>query len=66
MERLPFTQWADVNRNERFVSIEPLSGYRMVQREDEGYVIYLGAEIGSRQVRVVCRVPRFEASTNAD
>jgi len=38
---LPFTQWADVSRTERFISVEPLSGYRIIQREDEGYVIYL-------------------------
>lgn len=40
-ERLPFTQWAEIARTERFTSIEPLSGYRIIQREDEGYVIYL-------------------------
>jgi hypothetical protein len=40
-ERLPSTQWADIFRTERFVSVEPMSGYRMVQPEDEGYVIYL-------------------------
>ena len=41
VERLPFAQWADVKRTERFICVEPLSGYRMIQREDEGYVIYL-------------------------
>jgi hypothetical protein len=40
-ERLPFTQWADINRTERFISVEPKSGYSMVQPEDDGYVIYL-------------------------
>jgi hypothetical protein len=40
-ERLPFAQWADVHRTERFTSVEPVSGYRLVQRENEGYVIYL-------------------------
>jgi hypothetical protein len=40
-ERLPFTQWADINRTERFISVEPMSGYSMVQPEDDGYVIYL-------------------------
>jgi hypothetical protein len=40
-ERLPFTQWADIHRTEKFISVEPLSGYRQALREDEGYVIYL-------------------------
>ena len=40
-ETLPFTQWSEIIRTKRFISVEPLSGYRMVQREDEGYVIYL-------------------------
>jgi hypothetical protein len=40
-DRLPFTQWSDVNRTDRFISIAPRSGYRMVQPEDDGYVIYL-------------------------
>ncbi len=43
-DRLPFTQWADVNRTDRFISIEPLSGYRTIQREDEGHIIYLSPE----------------------
>jgi hypothetical protein len=38
---LPFTQWADVNRTVRFVFVQPMSGYRMIQPEDDGYVIYL-------------------------
>ena len=41
---LPFTQWADVHRTERFISVEPLSGYRIIQREDDGYVIYLAPD----------------------
>lgn len=41
MQRLPFTQWADISRTEKFISIRPMSGYRMVQPEDDGYVIYL-------------------------
>lgn len=41
IELLPFTQWAEINRTEKFISIEPLSGYRMVVREDEGYILYL-------------------------
>ena len=40
-ERLPFTQWADINRTDRFISVEPKSGYRMVQPEDDSYVVYL-------------------------
>ncbi|MGD1016638.1 MAG: contact-dependent growth inhibition system immunity protein [Roseiarcus sp.] len=40
-ELFPFRQCADVHQTERFVSLEPLSGYRMIQREDQGYVIYL-------------------------
>jgi hypothetical protein len=39
--RLPFMQWAEINRTDRFISVEPLSGYSLIQREDEGYVIYL-------------------------
>jgi hypothetical protein len=37
----PFTQWARINRTERFISVRPLSGYRIIQPEDDGYVIYL-------------------------
>jgi len=40
-ERLPFTQWADVHRTERFISIEPMSGYRRALPENEAHVIYL-------------------------
>ncbi len=43
-DRLPFAQWADINRTDRFISVEPLSGYRMVQREDEAYVICLAPD----------------------
>jgi CDI immunity protein len=43
-ERLPFTQWADISRTQRFISIQPLSGYSMVQPEDDGYVIYLAPD----------------------
>ncbi len=39
--QFPFRQCADVHRTERFISVEPLSGYGMVQRESDGYVIYL-------------------------
>ncbi len=41
IERLPFTQWADIHRAERFISIKPMSGYRRALPENEGYVIYL-------------------------
>jgi len=40
-ERLPFTQWAEINMASRFISVEPLSGYRVARREDDGYVIWL-------------------------
>jgi len=38
---LPFRQCAEIHRTEKFISIEPLSGYRIIGREDEGCVIYL-------------------------
>jgi len=38
---LPFRQCADVHRTERFICVMPLSGYRTMQPEDDGYVIYL-------------------------
>ena len=41
LERLPFAQWADIRRTEKFISVEPRSGYRMVLRENEAFVIYL-------------------------
>jgi CDI immunity protein len=37
----PFTQWSRINRTEKFISIQPLSGYRIIQLEDDGFVIYL-------------------------
>jgi hypothetical protein len=40
-DRLPFTQWTDVHRTERFVSVEPLSGHSVPFRDDEGHVTYL-------------------------
>lgn len=43
-ERLPFRQWADVHRTERFISIQPKSGYRRALPENEGYVIYLAGD----------------------
>ena len=41
IDQLPFAQWSEISRTEQFISIEPLSGYRIIQREDEGFVIYL-------------------------
>jgi hypothetical protein len=38
---LPFSQWADVSRTDRFICVQPMSGYRMIQPEDDGYTIYL-------------------------
>jgi hypothetical protein len=40
----PFTQWARINRTERFISVRPLSGYAIIQPEDDGYVIYLAPD----------------------
>jgi hypothetical protein len=40
----PFSQWADIHGTEKFVCVEMLSGYRMVQREDDGYRIYLAPD----------------------
>jgi hypothetical protein len=41
---LPFAQWSRINRTDRFVSVQPLSGYRIIQPEDDGYVIYLAPD----------------------
>jgi len=38
---LPFTQWADVSRTDRFIRLQPMSGYRLIEQEDDGYAIYL-------------------------
>jgi hypothetical protein len=43
-DRLPFAQWADISRTDRFISVEPLSGYRRTLPENEGYVIYLAPD----------------------
>lgn len=37
----PFRQCADILRADQFFCIETLSGYRMVQPEDDGFVVYL-------------------------
>src|ERR1700722_6936241 len=36
-----FAQWAEINQTDKFTCIEPLSGYALRYREDEGYRIYL-------------------------
>ena len=41
---LPFRQCDDINRTERFICVQPLSGYRMIQPEDDGYVFYLAPD----------------------
>ena len=41
---MPFTQWADINRTEKFICVETLSGYRLIQREDDGYRTYLAPD----------------------
>jgi hypothetical protein len=41
---LPFRQCSDISRTERFICIQPLSGYRMIQPEDDGYAIYLAPD----------------------
>lgn len=47
---LPFRQWAEISRTDRFISIEPLSGYRFVQLEDEGHVIYLAPDATNEEL----------------
>ena len=42
---LPFRQCADVHRTERFICALPLSGYRTIQPEDDGYVFYLAPDV---------------------
>ena len=41
IKRLPFRQWADIHVTDKFISVEPMSGYRQVLPEDEGNVSYL-------------------------
>jgi hypothetical protein len=38
---LPFMQWAGVHKNDDFICVEPLSGYRRTLQEDDGFAIYL-------------------------
>jgi hypothetical protein len=40
-ERLPFTQWADIQRTERYVTVEVRSGHRMILPENDDYTIHL-------------------------
>lgn len=49
-EPLPFAQWADIHRTEKFISIEAMSGYRMVQPEDNGCMFYLQPEVASERL----------------
>jgi hypothetical protein len=43
MNRIPFAfrKQAAIHQTEKFTSIEPLSGYRLIRREDEGYITYM-------------------------
>lgn len=41
VERLPFAQWADIHWTEKFISVEPRSGYRRALRESDGHIVYL-------------------------
>lgn len=41
---LPSDRWADVSRTDRFVCVQPLSGYRIIQPDDDGYTIYLSPD----------------------
>ena len=41
---LPFHQWADVHVTNKFISAEPMSGYRHVLPEDDGYRVYLALD----------------------
>ncbi len=49
-DRLPFKQWADIHRTDRFISVEPQSGYRRTLPEDEGYVIYLAPDAADEEL----------------
>jgi hypothetical protein len=43
MNEVPFAfrKQAAVHQTEKFTCIEPLSGHRLIRRDDEGYIIYL-------------------------
>jgi hypothetical protein len=47
---LPFAQWAEISLTERFISIETLSGYRIIQREDDGYVVNLAPHAADEEL----------------
>ena len=49
-DQVPFTQWADIHRTERFISAEPLSGYSLVHRDDEGCIFYLSPEASADEL----------------
>jgi hypothetical protein len=44
-QRLPFAQWAEINRTDRFISIEALSGYSLLQRDDNSFIAYLDPDV---------------------
>jgi hypothetical protein len=46
----PFRQWTDVKRTDRFISVEPLSGYRLIRPEDESSVIYLAPDTNNEEL----------------
>ena len=48
--QFPFRQCADINRTDRFISVEPLSGYRRVLPENKGYVIYLAPDTADEKL----------------
>jgi hypothetical protein len=39
--KLPFAQWADIHRTDKFICFEPRSGYRRVLPEYEDHTVYL-------------------------
>jgi hypothetical protein len=43
-KKLPFAQWSRIHRTERFISVQSVSGYRIIQLENDGYVIYLAPD----------------------
>ena len=49
-ERLPFTQWADIQRTNRFIGVEPRSGYRTVLPNNDDYTIHLPSEANDEEL----------------
>jgi hypothetical protein len=45
IKRLPFHQSADIYITDKFISVEPMSGYGQVLPEDEGDVTYLPSDV---------------------